>query len=271
MTLPIALTVAGSDSSGGAGIQADLRSFALFGVHGVSVITAVTAQNTLGVTRSESLSLPIIEAQFLALFRDLRITSAKTGMLGGPPVIELVYTILRRYQPPWLVVDPVLVAHSGERLVPGESLPYLLSLMRIANLSTPNLLEAQELLEEEINPQPSELERAAIKLVKLLKRPVLLKGGHSGGDHSSDLFVSESLEILWMRSPRIKVRDTHGTGCHLSAAITALLALGYPLTEAILRAKRWLTLALKRAEPVGKGAIPPFPVRYCSRGRRELL
>jgi hydroxymethylpyrimidine/phosphomethylpyrimidine kinase len=260
VTLPLALTIAGSDSSGGAGIEADLRTFALLGVHGCAVITAVTAQNTRGVIRIEPMSAEIIEAQLLAIFQDLRITSAKTGMLGSLEVIERILAILKRYQPPFLVVDPVMVAQSGDPLIPDEGKKGLLSLMRFATLSTPNLYEARELLGEEIAGDPASLERAGKALFRLLRRPVLLKGGHLVGRYSADLLVLSPEEQIWLRSLRVRIPRTHGTGCHLSSAITAFLARGIPLREAVIRSKRWITRALRRAQPIGRGGVPPCPL-----------
>jgi hydroxymethylpyrimidine/phosphomethylpyrimidine kinase len=256
------MTIAGSDSSGGAGIEADLRTFALFGVHGAVAVTAVTAQNTLGVIEIEPMPLKIIEAQLLAIFKDLRITSAKTGMLGSEEVVELVTTILRRYEPRYLVVDPVMVAHSGDPLIPPEGRKTLLSLMRFATLSTPNLFEARELLEEEIPYDLPSLERAGIALYRLTKRPVLLKGGHLAGRYSRDLLVLSPEERIWLNALRVRIPRTHGTGCHLSAAITALLARNLSLREAVLRSKRWISGALRRAEPIGRGGIPPCPLPF---------
>lgn len=182
-------------------------------------------------------------------------------MLGSPELIERITHLLRRYHPPALIVDPVLIAQSGDELVGRASIPSLRKLCSLATLVTPNLEEGGVLLGTSITPEPRSLLMAARELYTLLRCPVLLKGGHAGGARSDDLLILSREEHHWFRASRLPLPRTHGTGCHLSAAICAYMARGYPLREAVSRGKRWLTRALLHASPVGKGAVPPFPGR----------
>ncbi len=250
----IALTIAGSDSSGGAGIQADLKTFAAFGVYGASVLTAITAQNTLGVRAIADLDPGFVGQQLDAVLEDLEVGAAKTGMLSRTAVIETVAERLRARRLPCLVVDPVMVATSGDVLLDPAALAALRErMLPLATLVTPNLREA-ELLTGRPVTDPAGMREAARALVGLGARAALVKGGHLTGA-ALDIFC-DGHDFLEFVAPRVATRNTHGTGCTLSAAITAGLARGEPLNAAIAAAKRYITRALKTAPAIGHGAGP---------------
>ncbi|MEI6454341.1 MAG: bifunctional hydroxymethylpyrimidine kinase/phosphomethylpyrimidine kinase [Actinomycetes bacterium] len=260
MEPPIALTIAGSDSGGCAGIQADLRSFAALGVHGCSAITAVTAQNTRGVDKVEILSPAMVVAQIDAVANDMRPKASKTGMLATPAIVEAVAERLARGDLGPLVVDPVIVATSGAQLLEGDAIAhYRAKLIPLASLLTPNLYEAAALLGLSIDEVKGEKSlMAADRLLELGCKAVLLKGGHADDkDLARDLLIThEGSE--WLESPRIHTRNDHGTGCTLAAAITAFLALGYELRLAAIEAKAYLHEALIGAQSwnIGSGHGP---------------
>lgn len=257
MLVPIALTIAGSDSGGGAGIQADLKTFSALGVYGASVITAVTAQNTRSVARVDPVSPAMIAAQIDAVFDDLDIRAVKLGMLGGPEAIDRVAECLAGRTVP-VVLDPVMVAKSGDRLLPAEALAALRSqLLPRATLLTPNLPEAADLLGCEMARDEGEMIRQAHDLRAMGAQSVLMKGGHAAGAECVDLLVTAS-GITRLVAPRIATLNTHGTGCTLSAAIAAGLALGMALDAALTRAHHYLQGAIAAADmlQIGSGHGP---------------
>ncbi len=251
----VALTIAGSDSGGGAGVQADLKTFFRFGVYGTSALTLVTAQNTLGVQRVELLPPELVYQQIQSVAEDFPIHAAKTGAVGSAAIVVAVAQGVERYGIHPLVVDPVMVAKGGDPLLAPEAVRALKErLFPLATLITPNRLEAEALLQRPI-PTLREAEEAAMALLALGPKAVLLKGGHFAGAEAVDLLATPR-GILAFRAPRIPTRNTHGTGCTLSAAIAALLALGKPLEEAVAEAKAYLTRALETAPGLGRGHGP---------------
>lgn len=251
--VPIALTIAGSDSGGGAGVQADLKAFSALGVYGASVITALTAQNTRAVTRVEPASVPMILAQIDAVFEDLDIRAVKIGMLGGPEAISAVAQRLATCARP-IVLDPVMVAKSGDRLLPQEALEALRrQLLPRAALLTPNLPEAAELLGCAPATDEAEMTRQGHALRKMGPQAVLLKGGHGAGDICVDLLICDA-GIIRLTAPRQATPNTHGTGCTLSAAIAAELAKGMGLERAVTRAHAYLQGAITAADGLGVGS-----------------
>lgn len=251
--VPIALTIAGSDSGGGAGIQADLKTFSALGVYGASVITALTAQNTRAVTLVEGASPAMITAQIAAIFDDLAVAAVKLGMLGGADAIATVADGLRDRDLP-VVLDPVMVAKSGARLLPPEALEALRKqILPCATLLTPNLPEAADLLDGDPARTEAEMLDQAHALRALGPRAVLMKGGHGAGAECVDLLV-EADHVTRLTAPRKKTRNTHGTGCTLSAAVAAGLAQGLELREAVTRAHGYLQGAIAAADDLGIGA-----------------
>ena len=238
------LTIAGSDSGGGAGIQADLKTFAALGCYGMSALTALTAQNTQAVTAIHAIPTEFLAAQLDAVLTDIGVDAVKVGMLHSPEVIQTVSNKLREYDVTQLVVDPVMVAKSGDRLLHEEAVSALCeTLLPLAFLITPNLPEAEVLLGREVTATSS-AEVATILLQQTQAQAVLLKGGHDTGTESTDWLVSQDAEPASFSSKRVVTRNDHGTGCTLSAAITAFLAKGTPLPEAVQQAKQYLTEAL---------------------------
>lgn len=259
--VPIALTIAGSDSGGGAGIQADLKTFSALGVYGASVITALTAQNTRAVMMVEPASAAMIAAQIDAVFDDLAVRAVKLGMLGGPEAIATVADGLEGHAVP-VVLDPVMVAKSGDRLLPVEALDALRrQLVPRATLVTPNLPEAAALLGCPVAPDEAEMTRQGHALRAMGARAVLMKGGHAAGADCVDLLVTDSA-ITRLVAPRIDTRNTHGTGCTLSAAIAAGLAQGMALEAAVTRAHGYLQGAIAAADALavgtGRGPVHHF-------------
>jgi hydroxymethylpyrimidine kinase/phosphomethylpyrimidine kinase len=251
----VALTIAGSDSGGGAGIQADLKTFAAFGVFGTTAITALTAQNTLGVRAVADVVPAFVRAQLEAIREDFAVASAKTGMLARGPIIEVVSAHLRERSLPSLVVDPVMVAASGDLLLTADAVAAMRELMLpLATLLTPNVREAEILSGLEINDLAT-MHLAAQKMVEMGARAVLVKGGRLGGSTSVDV-LHHGGAVREFSAPRVAVSRAHGTGCTLSAAIAASMALGAHLEDAIETAKRYVTRALITAERVGHGATP---------------
>ncbi|MGA7999830.1 MAG: bifunctional hydroxymethylpyrimidine kinase/phosphomethylpyrimidine kinase [Bradyrhizobium sp.] len=258
MTTPIALTIAGSDSSGGAGIQADLKSFAALGVYGASVITALTAQNTRGVTGIHPVPAEFVTAQIDAVFSDLAVGAVKIGMVAQLATIEAIAAGLTRWQPKHVVLDPVMVATSGDRLLAADAVEALRKkLIPRAALITPNLPEAAALLDEQVATSAAEIADQGRRLLALGCPAVLIKGGHGQGAESTDYFVTAS-RVIALPAPRIVTQNTHGTGCSLSSAIAAGLAKGEDMETAVRNAKAWVSAAIAAADrfTVGHGHGP---------------
>jgi hydroxymethylpyrimidine/phosphomethylpyrimidine kinase len=250
----VALTVAGSDSGGGAGIQADLRTFAAHGVHGTSAITAVTAQNSVAVLDWVALDPRMVVAQMEAVASDMPVAAAKTGMLATAAIVSAVAAALERLRLPLVVVDPVMVAKSGDRLLDRDAeTAYRQRLLPLATVVTPNLPEAESLLGRPVRTL-AEMREAARALRAMGPRAVVVKGGHLEGDAVDVFWDGERMEDL--SAPRIATKNTHGTGCTYSAAIAARLALGDPLLDAVRGAKAYLTEAIRRSYSVGRGHGP---------------
>lgn len=254
-----ATTVAGSDSGGGAGIQADLKTFMAFGVYGTSVITAVTAQNTMGITSIHMIPPEMVAAQIDAILTDIGTDAVKTGMLGTPDVVSVVAERLRHYGVRNLVVDPVMVSSSGHRLLSKDSQRTLMQeLLPLALMVTPNLQEAEVLAGRKIE-SAGDLDYAARKILDLGPRWVLMKGGHRAFDLSGNEAVdilTDGTETIEFRTKRIHTQNTHGTGCTLSAAIAAELSRGLAVVDTVRLAKEYLTGALRTAHPLGCGHGP---------------
>jgi len=257
--LPVALTIAGSDSGGGAGIQADLKTFAALGVHGTSAITAITAQNTLGVADIMELPPALIEAQIEAIMLDIGAAAAKTGMLSSVEIIAVVSNAIVRHNIRNLVVDPVMVAKGGGRLLRDDAVDALRQLLLpLAAVVTPNLPEAEVLLGRPIRTL-DERRQAARDLVRLGARAAVVKGGHTDEQLAIDHFF-DGAELVELRSPRIATANTHGSGCVFSAAIAAELAKGKDSLAAVHQAKEFITGAIEHALEVGRGHGPVNPM-----------
>jgi hydroxymethylpyrimidine/phosphomethylpyrimidine kinase len=258
LNTPIAVTIAGSDSGGGAGIQADLKTFSALGVYGASVITALTAQNTKGVQGIFDVDPSFIAQQMDSVFGDLSVCAVKIGMLSRPDVIETVAAGLERHGARDVVLDPVMVAASGDRLLATEAVEVLKRrLIPLAGLITPNLPEAAALLNEVQADDEAQMKRQAEALLRLGPGAVLLKGGHGAGPESVDVLLTSD-GFVRLAAPRHATRNTHGTGCTLSAAITAALAKGSPLVDAVKSAKHFVSEAIAAADRlrVGHGIGP---------------
>jgi hydroxymethylpyrimidine/phosphomethylpyrimidine kinase len=254
LTKPVALTIAGSDPSGGAGIQADLKTFHQFGVYGEAVITLITVQNTRGVERVEFLAPDLVADQIRAVLVDIPPAAAKTGALGNCGIIRAVAGLAAGFPFP-LVVDPVILSKHGAALLQADAVDALKTrLLPHTFLLTPNLEEAALLTGAEVR-NIVEMRKAAENLAGLGPRAVLVKGGHLGGGDAIDVLFHQG-EFREFTSPRIATRNTHGTGCTLSAAITAGLASGRDLGEAVERAKRFVTAAIRGNPGLGAGAGP---------------
>ncbi len=259
--LPVALTIAGSDSGGGAGVPADLKTFAALGVHGTNAITCITAQNPKQITKVETCSAALVRAQIAAVFAELPPRAVKTGMLFSADIIEVVAHWLRRHPGP-LVVDPVMMSTSGARLLKPDARRILTrDLLPLATLLTPNVPEAEALLGWTIR-QPEELRRAARELHQQFGGAVLVKGGHlHDTTQAIDIFYDGRTELM-LCSPRIRGVSTHGTGCTYSAAITAYLARGLSLPRAVQLGKQFIFKAIARSILVnGHGVLNHSPGR----------
>ncbi|ADZ69907.1 bifunctional hydroxymethylpyrimidine kinase/phosphomethylpyrimidine kinase [Polymorphum gilvum] len=250
----IALTIAGSDSGGGAGVQADLKTFSALGVYGASVITALTAQNTLGVSAIHDVPPEFVRAQMDAVLGDIKVNTVKIGMLSRPEVIRAVADGLDAHAVQTIVLDPVMVAASGDPLLVPEAVAVLIDdLVPRALVITPNLPEAARMLKTDIADSRDAMRGQANALLQLGARAVLLKGGHGSGRESVDLLATHGGET-WFSAPRHETRNTHGTGCTLSSAIAAGLARGLALTEAVGAAKAYVTAAIRAADRLSIGA-----------------
>jgi hydroxymethylpyrimidine/phosphomethylpyrimidine kinase len=258
MNTPIAVTIAGSDSSGGAGIQADLKTFAALGVYGASVIAALTAQNTRGVTAIHDVPADFIAAQIDAVFSDLDVAAVKIGMLSQVAAIKAVAEGLKRHRAKNIVLDPVMIATSGDRLLAADAVAALRSeLIPRALVVTPNLAEAAALSGASLARNEEEMEVQAREILSLGACNVLIKGGHGEGPDSVDLLIGQN-EVIRMSARRIASRNTHGTGCTLSSAIAAGLAKGLDLAAAAHDAKAYVTTAIAANDQlkVGHGNGP---------------
>lgn len=250
-----ALTIAGSDSIAGAGIQADLKTFAAFGLHGVSAVTAVTAQNTAGVTEIFALSADIVRAQIDAVSQDVEVSAVKTGMLATGDIVRAVTERLARLQPPHLVVDPVMAAGTGDgrTLLATDAVSILKTeLLPLATVVTPNLAEASALSGVHVNSANSAREAANV-IGRFGANAVVIKGGHSTGPRAID-FLFYNGTFVELPAARIDVGNVHGTGCTFASAIAARLALGDDIPAAVERAKRYITGAIEHSFSIGRGA-----------------
>ena len=252
--IPKALTIAGSDSGGGAGIQADLKTFAALGVYGMSAITAVTAQNTCGVLGVEELSPAFVALQVEAVATDIGVDAVKTGMLSSPAIVEAVAGCLSRFSLPFPVVDPVMVAKGGAPLLADEAKDAVVKrLLPLAFAVTPNIPEAAALTGKSVTGTES-MKEAARRIFDMGPLWVLVKGGHLEGNASDLLF--DGRNFYDFEAKRIDTKNTHGTGCTLSAAIAACLARGMTAPEAVVRAKEYVTFAIKNSLGIGHGHGP---------------
>jgi hydroxymethylpyrimidine/phosphomethylpyrimidine kinase len=248
------LSIAGSDSGGGAGIQADLKTFAALGCYGMTAITALTAQNTLGVSGIHGVPPEMLKAQLSAVLDDIGVDAVKIGMLHAPEIVRVVAWALKHYRVQRVVLDPVMVATSGDRLIAPDTVQVLVDeLFPLATVITPNLDEAALLLGRPI-AHADELEGAARDLLARGAPAVLLKGGHLPGDEVTDLLLTGAGVVQRLTSPRIESRNTHGTGCTLSSAIAAHLALGEPLDRAVSLARGYILQAIAQGANVYTGA-----------------
>jgi hydroxymethylpyrimidine/phosphomethylpyrimidine kinase len=251
----IALTIAGSDSGGGAGIQADLKTFAAHGVYGTSAITAVTAQNTLGVTAWEALSADLVSAQIEAIVGDMGVHAVKIGMLANSAIVEAVSAAVQDMELPHVVLDPVMVAKGGDRLLHEEAIDAIRAeLLKRVHVVTPNIPEAEALADMRIKTI-EDMEAAGRRILEYGPRVVLVKGGHLEGDESVDVACMSGNTFL-LRGERIQTIHTHGTGCTLSSAIAANLANAMGDREALSRARDYLEGAIRYAPGIGKGHGP---------------
>ena len=255
----VALTIAGSDSSGGAGIVADLKTFEVHGVWGTAAITAVTAQNTLGVQAVEALSPEVIRAQIASVVSDLGVDAAKTGMLASAEVVEAVSVTIAQLGVRPLVVDPVMVASTGGRLLDPDAVEAVSGLLLpLATVVTPNLGEAAALAGFEVADRAA-MERAAQALADMGPDVVLVKGGHLPGDASPDCLLVAGEEPVWLEGARLPANGAHGSGCVLAAAICAELARGMEPADACLAAKRFVERAIEAGPVLGDGVVPVDP------------
>ena len=269
-----ALTIAGSDSGAGAGIQADLKTFAALGVYGTSVITAITAQNTAQVTKIFELSTALVAAQIDAVMDDIGAHAVKTGMLANAAIIKTVAKKIRQHRLKNVVVDPVMVAKSGDLLLRNNAIDALrVRLLPLATVVTPNLPEAEKLTGMKLR-KDGEIEEAARRIRGLGAKNVVIKGGHRKGP-ALDLFF-DGKKFREFRSPRVRSRHTHGTGCAFAAAIAAHLARGDDVETAVAAAKEFITHAIRRGFAIGSGHSPPHHFyrfwinrRLGRRGRRS--
>lgn len=248
------LTIAGSDSGGGAGIQADLKTFAAHGAYGMSVVTAITAQNTREVTAVHEVPPEIVAAQIDAVISDIGVDAVKIGMLSSVAILEAVAGQLERHRPPWVVLDPVMIAKSGDALISAEATDRLsATLLPLATLVTPNLPETERLVGHPVGSDDER--RAAARQLAQRGPAVLIKGGHDHGDEVTDLLFDGREFHSWTH-PRIKTSSTHGTGCTLSSAIACRLARGDNLVTAVRGAIEYLQGAIRAAYPLGGGHGP---------------
>ncbi|MGL6106235.1 bifunctional hydroxymethylpyrimidine kinase/phosphomethylpyrimidine kinase [Romboutsia sp.] len=248
------LTIAGSDSSGGAGIQADLKTFSAIGTYGMSVITAITAQNTQGVFLVEDISVEMIKKQIEVVFDDIPPRALKIGMVSSENIIREIANTLKKYNPEYLVVDPVMISKSGYSLLQPEAKKSLIEeLIPMAYIITPNVPEAEEITGITIN-NLEDMKAVGKKILALGPKYVLMKGGHLEGDAVDVLIGENTFEIF--KGERLDRKNTHGTGCTLSSSITSHLALGYDIVEAVKLSKEYITEAIRNSFDIGHGVGP---------------
>lgn len=248
------LTIAGSDSSGGAGIQADLKTFAAHGTFGMSVITAVTAQNTCGVTMVQDIDCDVVKAQIEAVFDDIHVDAVKIGMVSRPEIIETIADCMEKYQPKIIVVDPVMISKSGYPLLAPEACSTLIKrLLPLATLLTPNLPEAEAITGIKAH-NAADMQQVAEKIIALGTKAVLVKGGHL--EDKADDLLFDGKESIWFTGERIITKNTHGTGCTLSSSLAANLAKGMSLREAVAASKKYVTEAIAHSLDIGSGCGP---------------
>jgi hydroxymethylpyrimidine/phosphomethylpyrimidine kinase len=258
----VALTIAGSDSGGGAGIQADIKAMEANGVFAASVITAITAQNTQAVTQSAEVPLELIEAQIDAVFSDIRVHVVKTGMLSSGPIIELVARKVKQWKMRPLVVDPVMISTTGYKLLQDEAIELLIErLLPLATLVTPNTHEAGLMIGSTVQTV-DEAKNAAWDIKRMGAAAVLVKGGHLKGEAEAIDVFYDGKSFAYFRAPFIATPHTHGTGCTYASAIAANLAKGYALQAAIGRAKRYVTEAIRHGLAIGQGSGPTNPFYF---------
>ena len=251
---PVAMTIAGSDSGGGAGIQADLKTFSALGVFGTSTLTAITAQNTVGVTAVHEIPTDVIAAQIDAVVTDIGADAVKTGMLSSPEIVTTVADAVRRHHIANLVVDPVMVAKSGDRLLRAEAIATICdALIPLAKVVTPNIPEAEDLTGLSI-ASDDDARRAAQAIIGMGARSVVIKGGHRDGPPTDILY--DGAEFIEFTTERIPSTNTHGTGCTFASAIGAGLAHGLETAAAVAQAKEYVTAAISAAYPIGQGHGP---------------
>jgi len=256
--IPTALSIAGSDPSGGAGIQADLKTFSALGVYGMSAITALTAQNTQGVSGIHLAPAAFVASQITAIFADIRVNAVKIGMIAHAEIAHAVADVLTAQEKVPVILDPVMVAKGGHALLEEEAVSALKSrLLPLADLLTPNLEEAARLLDTAVASNRTEMEIQGRALLTLGPKAILMKGGHLDSKESPDLLITEH-ETVWIESMRIETPHTHGTGCTLSSAIAAELAKGEDLMTAVKHAKRYIEGAIAAADTlqIGSGHGP---------------
>ena len=251
----VALTIAGSDSSGGAGIQADLKTFQALGVFGMSVVTAVTVQNTQKVYDIQEIRPKIVHDQIACLFDDIEIHAVKIGMVSGIELIQAIAKALKSVNPPAVVLDPVMISKSGYHLLKQDAKDALIRyLFPLAEVVTPNIYEAQAITGHDIH-NTDDMKTAAVDILNLGAKKVVVKGGHLGKDQATDILY-DGREFNKLQSRRVDTKNTHGTGCTFSSAIAANIALGKPFFEAVTLAKAYITGAIEHALSIGKGHGP---------------
>lgn len=259
MKRPTVLTIAGSDPSGGAGIQADLKTMTAFGCYGMTAITAITVQNTLGVSQVENLPSSLVAAQMDAVFNDIRPDAVKIGMVSCRETIRVIANTLQKHHAENVVLDPVMISTSGHRLMAEDAMEALIyDLLPLADVSTPNFHEGAALSGFPVESKNDMIQTARI-IYEKTGHPVLLKGGHLDDSADDLLFINES-EIVWYPGKQIRTKNSHGTGCTLSSAIASGLALGFSLSDAVREAKTYLSGALSAGLDLGKGS---GPVDHC--------
>ncbi|MCI1945276.1 bifunctional hydroxymethylpyrimidine kinase/phosphomethylpyrimidine kinase [Clostridium luticellarii] len=247
------LTIAGSDSSGGAGIQADLKTMSALGVYGMSVITAVTAQNTMGVQDVMDVTPEIVEAQIRSIFDDIEIDAVKIGMVSNSKTIAVIKKLLTEYKAKNIVLDPVMISKSGYSLLKPEAETAIKNMVGIADVITPNIPEAQVLTSLKIENE-MDMEKSAFKIKELGAKNVLVKGGHR--DKDADDILLYNNKIITLKGRRINTKNTHGTGCTISSAIASYLAKGYPVDRAVSLSKQYITKAIENSFSIGHGVGP---------------
>lgn len=271
MTIQVAMTIAGSDSGGGAGIQADLKTFQELGVFGTSAITAVTAQNTLGVQDVYPVQADVVIAQMKAVLDDFDVKACKTGMLFSAEIITAVASLLKEYPPIPLVIDPVMIAKGGHSLLQQQAIEALKEqLIPLATVITPNIPEAEVLTDMKICTD-EEIQLAAEKLIQLGANAVVIKGGHrSDVLDAKDYYADADGQSFTVTTPWIQTKDTHGTGCTFAAALTAFLARGYSLPDSVAEAKQFIQAAIENGLQLGSGHGPTNHWAY-GQLKREML